>query len=80
MTHNANTPQGKLRQFYIHDPRQINEQECHDQGLRYLVSGDNDIIRVHWHGFNDGCPFKTFAQGRHESPACYEIKREDLRS
>jgi len=74
----TNTPQGSLRSFYIKNPKETNEQECYKQGLYHLKNGDNDLFRVHWHGFNDGCPFATFARGRVPSPACYEVKKEDL--
>jgi hypothetical protein len=74
----AMTPQGKLRNVYIHDPKKINEQECYRQGLQHLREGDADYFRVHWHAYNDGCPFATYARERQPSPACYEIRKEDL--
>lgn len=72
------TPQGSLRSFYIQNPKQTNEQECYAQGVQHLKDGDNDYFRVHWHGFNDGCPCLHYVRGRTVSPQCYEVRKEDL--
>jgi hypothetical protein len=74
-----NAPQARQRRFYIGDPKQINEQECYNQGLQHMQSGTCDLFEVHWHKYNDGCPFINLADGRtSDQTSCYVIKKEGV--
>lgn len=72
----ANTPQAKVRRFYIGDPKQINEQECYNQGLQHLAKGDEDEFEMHWHTYLDGCPCLYPLKVGRSDKKCYRIVKE----
>jgi hypothetical protein len=75
--HRANRPTNhagnRVRRFYIGNPKEINEQECFNQGLRHMAEGGSDLFEVHWHRFEDGCPQQKLLQYRNPDK-CYIIE------
>jgi hypothetical protein len=46
-----------VRQFFVFDPKVINEQKCQDDARRMILGGQESDVVIHKHKFADRCRF-----------------------